>query len=51
MLGLRLVSEGQFVNAGAAMVNVDDLERMWVDFPVPENRIAELETWLKGADQ
>ncbi|MCC6757539.1 MAG: efflux RND transporter periplasmic adaptor subunit [Arenimonas sp.] len=46
VLGLRLVSEGQFVNAGAAMVNLDDLERMWVDFPVPENRIAELETGM-----
>ena len=42
VLGLRLVSEGQFVNAGSAMTNLDDFERMWVDFPVPESRIAEL---------
>lgn len=42
VLGLRQVSQGQYVNAGAAMVNLDDLERMWVDFPVPESRLADL---------
>lgn len=36
VLGLRQVSPGQYVSAGFAMVNLDDLDRMWVDFPVPE---------------
>ena len=46
VLGLRLVSPGQYVNAGAAMVNLDDLDRMWVDFPVPENTLSKLETGM-----
>lgn len=46
VLGLRQVSPGQYVNAGAAMVNLDDLDRMWVDFPVPENTLAKLKTGM-----
>lgn len=42
ILGLRQVSPGQYVNAGAIMVNLDDLDHMWVDFPVPENMLAKL---------
>ena len=36
VLGLRQVSEGQYVNAGFAMVKLDDLVRMWDEFPIPE---------------
>lgn len=46
VLGLRQVSPGQFVNAGAAMVNLDDLDRMWVDFPVPEFLLTKVETGM-----
>lgn len=42
VLGLRQVSPGQYVNAGAAMVNLDDLDHMWVDFPVPESTLSKL---------
>jgi membrane fusion protein (multidrug efflux system) len=46
VLGLRQVSPGQYVNAGAIMVNLDDLDHMWVDFPVPESMLAKLETGM-----
>ncbi len=47
VLGLRQVSPGQYVNAGAAMVNLDDLDRMWVDFPVPENTLSKLKNGMQ----
>jgi membrane fusion protein (multidrug efflux system) len=43
VLGLRQISVGQFVNAGFAMVNLDDLSLMSVDFPVPESLLAQLQ--------
>jgi membrane fusion protein, multidrug efflux system len=46
VLGLRQISEGQYVNAGFAMVNLDDLDRMWVDFPVPESLLSKLKTGM-----
>lgn len=46
VLGLRQVSQGQFVNAGAIMVNLDDLDHLWVDFPVPESLLAQLKTGM-----
>lgn len=46
VLGLRQVSQGQYVNAGFAMVNLDDLEHMWVDFPVPESLLSKLKTGM-----
>jgi membrane fusion protein (multidrug efflux system) len=46
ILGLRQVSPGQYVNAGAVMVNLDDLDHMWVDFPVPENMLAKLKNGM-----
>lgn len=46
VLGLRQVSEGQYVNAGFAMVNLDDLNHMWVDFPVPEKMLSKLKTGM-----
>lgn len=42
VLGLRQVSAGQYVNAGTALVNLDDLAHLWVDFPVPESSLAKL---------
>ena len=42
VLGLRQVSPGQFVSAGFAMVNLDDLSNLWVDFPIPENALSRL---------
>ncbi|WP_297799563.1 efflux RND transporter periplasmic adaptor subunit [Arenimonas sp. GDDSR-1] len=46
VLGLRQVSQGQFVNAGAVMVNLDDLDHLWVDFPVPESLLPQLKTGM-----
>ena len=46
VLGLRQVSQGQYVNAGFAMVNLDDLDRMWVDFPVPESLLSKLKVGM-----
>ncbi len=46
VLGLRQVSQGQFVNAGAVMVNLDDLDHLWVDFPVPESLLPQLENGM-----
>lgn len=46
VLGLRQVSQGQYVNAGFAMVNLDDLDHMWVDFPVPESLLSKLKTGM-----
>ena len=46
VLGLRQVSQGQFVSAGAVMVNLDDLDHLWVDFPVPESLLAQLKTGM-----
>jgi membrane fusion protein (multidrug efflux system) len=47
VLGLRQISKGQFVSAGTAMVNLDDLSRMWVDFPLPEKQLATLTTGMR----
>lgn len=46
VLGLRQVSQGQFVNAGSVMVNLDDLDHLWVDFPVPESLLSQLNTGM-----
>jgi membrane fusion protein, multidrug efflux system len=46
VLGLRQVSQGQFVNAGSVMVNLDDLDHLWVDFPVPESLLPQLKTGM-----
>jgi membrane fusion protein (multidrug efflux system) len=46
VLGLRQVSAGQFVTAGFAMVNLDDLDRMWVDFPIPEFLMTKVNTGM-----
>lgn len=46
VLGLRQVSEGQYVAAGAVMVNLDDLNHLYVDFPVPESLLPQLKTGM-----
>jgi membrane fusion protein (multidrug efflux system) len=46
VLGLRQVSQGQYVAAGAVMVNLDDLDHLWVDFPVPESLLPQLKTGM-----
>ena len=39
-LGLRHVEKGQYVEAGHALVWLQSLDPIWVDFPVPEGSIA-----------
>jgi membrane fusion protein, multidrug efflux system len=39
-LGLRYVERGQYVEAGHALVWLQSLDPIWVDFPVPEGSIA-----------
>ncbi|WP_081974657.1 efflux RND transporter periplasmic adaptor subunit [Novilysobacter arseniciresistens] len=42
VLGLRQVSPGSLVTPGTAIATLDDLARVYVDFPVPETAIAQL---------
>ena len=42
MLGIRQVSPGALVTPGTPIATLDDLSRMYVDFPVPESAIAQL---------
>jgi membrane fusion protein (multidrug efflux system) len=43
VLGLRQVSPGSLVTPGTAVATLDDIARVYVDFPVPEIRLAEVE--------
>jgi membrane fusion protein, multidrug efflux system len=45
-VGLRRVSTGGLVNAGAVITTLDDTSRMKVDFSVPENLVATLRPGL-----
>jgi membrane fusion protein (multidrug efflux system) len=38
-LGLRHVEKGQYVSPGQALVWLQSLDPIWVDFPVPENAV------------
>ncbi|MGH8031849.1 MAG: efflux RND transporter periplasmic adaptor subunit [Luteimonas sp.] len=40
VLGIRLVSPGTLVMPGTGIANLDDLSRVYVDFPVPETQLA-----------
>ena len=40
VLGIRQVSPGALVTPGTAIATLDDLSRMYVDFPVPEAELA-----------
>ena len=42
VLGLRQVSPGALVTPGTAIATLDDVARVYVDFPVPESMLAEL---------
>lgn len=42
VLGLRQVSPGALVTPGTAIATLDDIERVYVDFPVPETALAVL---------
>ncbi|QOY63305.1 efflux RND transporter periplasmic adaptor subunit [Lysobacter sp. H21R4] len=43
VLGLRQVSPGALVTPGTAIATLDDTQRVYVDFPVPEPALAHLE--------
>lgn len=42
VLGLRQVSPGSLVTPGTAIATLDDVSRVYVDFPVPEIQLANL---------
>ena len=42
VLGLRQVSPGALVTPGTAIATLDDIDRVYVDFPVPETALAVL---------
>lgn len=44
VLGLRQVSPGSLVTPGTAIATLDDVSRVYVDFPVPEAQLANLAT-------
>lgn len=41
-LGIRRVDMGQYVSPGAALVSLQQLDPMLIDFPMPERRLADL---------
>jgi membrane fusion protein, multidrug efflux system len=45
-LGLRRVEKGQYVSPGQALVWLQSLDPIWIDFPVPEGDVGKLK---KGA--
>lgn len=42
VLGIRQVSPGSLVTPGTAIATLDDIARVYVDFPVPEGQLANL---------
>jgi membrane fusion protein (multidrug efflux system) len=42
VLGIRQVSPGSLVTPGTAIATLDDIARVFVDFPVPEGQLAHL---------
>lgn len=42
VLGLRQVSPGALVTPGTSIATLDDIARVYIDFPVPETRLAHL---------
>ena len=49
MLGMRQVSPGALVTPGTVVATLDDISRVYVDFPVPEVYLAHLEVGQKLA--
>jgi membrane fusion protein (multidrug efflux system) len=43
-LGLRRVEKGQYVSPGQALVWLQALDPIWIDFPVPEGEIGKIKT-------
>jgi membrane fusion protein (multidrug efflux system) len=43
-LGIRKVEIGQYVSPGLALVTLQALDPIWVDFPMPEQNIGKLQT-------
>lgn len=41
-LGLRLVDEGQYLNPGQAIANLQDLSQLFVDFSVPQQALGQI---------
>jgi membrane fusion protein (multidrug efflux system) len=41
-LGIRQVELGQYVSPGLALVSLQALDPIWVDFPIPEQQLAKL---------
>jgi membrane fusion protein, multidrug efflux system len=46
-LGLRRVARGQYVSSGQALVWLQALDPIWVDFPVPEGEMADFKVGAK----
>ncbi len=46
LVGLRLVSLGDLVTPGTKITTLDDITRVYVDFPVPEKYMARLATGM-----
>jgi membrane fusion protein (multidrug efflux system) len=46
-LGLRRVENGQYVSSGQALVWLQALDPIWVDFPVPEGEMADFKVGAK----
>jgi membrane fusion protein (multidrug efflux system) len=46
-LGLRRVEKGQYVSSGQALVWLQALDPIWVDFPVPEGEMADFKVGAK----
>ena len=42
IVGLRRVSVGEYITPGQALVGLDAIDRIKVDFKVPENRLGEV---------
>ncbi|HVI58728.1 MAG TPA: efflux RND transporter periplasmic adaptor subunit [Luteimonas sp.] len=49
VLGIRLVSPGALITPGTAVATLDDISHVYVDFPVPEARLASLATGQRVA--
>jgi membrane fusion protein (multidrug efflux system) len=43
-LGIRKVEVGQYISPGLALVTLQALDPIWVDFPMPEQNIGKLQT-------
>jgi len=42
VLGIRRISQGALITPGTPIVTLDDISRVYVDFPVPEGQLAQL---------